>query len=62
MIELEIEITSWAIVSLAGAGFSNSKVEKKVEHQGGKEKNHPSHLQARGSEMKSVYGFGEKGH
>ena len=45
MIELEIEITSWAIVSLAGAGFSNSKVEKKVKHQGGKEKNHPSHLQ-----------------
>ena len=38
MIELEIKITSWALVSLAGAGFSKSKVEKKMMHQGGKEK------------------------
>ena len=45
MIELEIKITSWAIVSSAGGVLGTSKVEKKVKQQGGKEKNHPSHLQ-----------------
>ena len=45
MIEFEIQITSWAIVSFTGAFFGNSKVRKKVKHQGGKEKNHSSHLQ-----------------
>ena len=45
MIEFEIKITCWAIVSLTGACFGNSKVKEKVKHQGGKEKNHPSHLQ-----------------
>ena len=58
LIELQIKITSWAIVSLAGGGLA--KVE--VEDQAGKEKNHPSHLQASGSEMSSVCGFGEKAH
>ena len=42
LIELQIIITSWAIVSLAGGGFG--KVEEE-EHQGGQEKNHPGHLQ-----------------
>ena len=45
LIEFEIKITCWAIVSLTGACFGNSKVKEKVKHQGGKEKNHPSHLQ-----------------
>ena len=44
-IELEIKITIWATFSLAGGGLGISKVKKKVEQQGGKEKNHPSHLQ-----------------
>ena len=38
LIEPQIIITSWAIVSLAGGGLA------KVE-EGEKEKNHPSHLQ-----------------
>ena len=37
-IELEIKLTSWAIVSLAGGGLG--KVEE-GERQGEKEKNHP---------------------
>ena len=40
LIELQIKITSWAIVSLAGGGLA--KVEE-GDYQG--EKNHPSHLQ-----------------
>ena len=42
LIWLQIKITSWAIVSLAGGGLG--KVEE-VEPQAEKEKNHPSHLQ-----------------
>ena len=41
LIELQIEITSWAIVSLAGGGLS--KVEEE-DRQGEKEKCGPSHL------------------
>ena len=40
--ELQIRITSWAIVSLAGGRLGKVEVE---ERQGEKEKNHPSHLQ-----------------
>ena len=41
LIELQMIITSWAIVSMAGGG--SSKVEG-LEHQGEKEKSRPSHL------------------
>ena len=44
LIELQIQITFWAIVSLAGGGLG--KVEVEVEkHQGEKEKNHLNHPQ-----------------
>ena len=49
LIELQMIITSWAIVSMAGGG--SSKVEG-LEHQGEKEKSRPSHL--------IVYGFGNR--
>ena len=42
LIWLQIKITSWAIVSLAGGGLGKVK---EVEPQDEKEKNHPSHLQ-----------------
>ena len=43
LIELQIILTSWAIVSLAGGGLA--KVEEVKHHQGETEKNRPSHLQ-----------------
>ena len=45
VIELEIKITIWTIVSLAGGDFRISKVKEKVKYQGVKEKNHTNHLQ-----------------
>ena len=42
LIELQIKLTSWTIVSLAVGGLG--KVEE-GERQGEKEKNQPSHLQ-----------------
>ena len=42
LIELQMIVTSWAIVSLAGGGLGKVEVE---DHQGDKEKNHPSHPQ-----------------
>ena len=55
-LELQIKITSWAIVSLAGGGLG--KVEKR-KHQGEKEKNHPSHLQQ--ADLRCIR-VGEKAH
>ena len=48
LIELQIEITSWAIVSLAGGGLS--KVEEE-DRQGEKEKKRLSHPQKNQSGM-----------
>ena len=44
LVELQIKLTSWTIVSLAGGGLG--KVEE-GERQGEKEKNQPGHLQKR---------------
>ena len=42
LIELQIKITIWTIVPLAGGGFN---IVEEVKRQGEKEENHPSHLQ-----------------
>ena len=59
LIELQIKLTSWAIVSLAGGGLG--KVEEVKHRQGEKKENRLSHLQqADPQQANLVCGFGKQ--